>query len=241
MDVEYIKLYRVYHSFVKSSLIQQITNDAHVNVQIGSEVSDIHHWDRHYSNKLCIIEKNNFKLKQIMERYHKMKIKKDIKFENDYIPSVKDIDNIFITSLNPFCVSEMTMNAFLQKVSKMLKDGGYCVGILMDESSVLELLAGNHFYKNNAGFIKKIMFDDKKYGHSIKLGLPNKLFLNERTIDIFYLSCKDSIVSLAKKHNLELVFWKRFNEYSIQCKKYIRNDYRLFIELYSSFMFKKTA
>lgn len=238
MEKEQIQLYYAFHLHVKSSLIQQISNDSTCNVQIGCEPYDIHIWDRHYNSKLLCVDNNPHKVQQISQRFKKSKCKKDFKFEVGL--SYPVVNNIAIPYFGSFCVTLPMLTSMMETISNRLQNGGYFVGMVVDGDSVLELLAGNHFFKNNIGFVKKLYFDcNSKIGHSIKIGLPNKLFLNERTIETHYICYKDVIVSIANSHNLELVYWKPFHKYQFPCKRHISNEYKLVLELFSSFMFKK--
>lgn len=241
MEKEQIQLYFSFHSHVKSSLIRQISNVSLLNLQIGCNPKDIHSWDRHYNNKLYMLDRDEKFISEMTKRFKRCKIKKDFKFEqvNDYFNLPKS-NNIFIPDFASRFPTAISLESAFCSISNSINVGGYFVGTIVDGESVLEVLAGNHFYKNCAGFVKKLYFDvTNKLSHSIKIGLPNKLFLNERTIEIHYLGYRHMLQTLGKKYNLELVFWKKYHQYDFKCKQYTINEYRILLDMFSSFMFKK--
>lgn len=242
MEKEQIQLYQSFHYHVKSSLIRQISNDSIFNLQIGChDVKDIHLWERHYNGKLSIVDINDRYVSELNKRYRKCNIRKDFKFENcrDY-KLLPKVNNIFIPNFPTAFTSVNNLDYIFNIISNCLNVGGYFVGTLVDGDSVLELLAGSHFFKNNVGFVKKLYFNtSNQLNHSIKIGLPNKLFLNQRTIEMHYIGYKSILQLFAKQYNLELVFWKKYHQYNFKSKQYTINEYRILLDIFSSFMFKK--
>ena len=239
MNEEQILLYDFYHASVKSSLIQHITNEPTQKFcQIGCGKYDIHLWDRYHVSKITFVDNNPYLLKLLEERCkHKKEVRFDVqqnlKFEKD------SYHHVFIPDMNRFCTNHDTLNELFMTLSESVVHGGYVVGTLLDLEQIQYILNYQHFYKNTYGFIKTLFFDHSKIGNSVKIGLPNKLYLQERTVEIYYLATKEYICNVAKANGFETVFTKSYKDYSHKCKVYLEQDYLDYLYLFTSIMFKK--
>lgn len=240
MNEEQILLYQYYHASVKSNLIQHITNEpSEYFCQIGCGKYDIHLWERYHVSKITFVDNNPFLLKLLEERCKNKKecrfiVHQNLKFDKE------SYHGIFIPDINQYCTNHDFLNSLFMTLSDSVVHGGYVVGTLLDIKQVQQILNYQHFYKNNHGFIKTLYFDNSKIGNMIKLGLPNKLYLQERTVEIYYLATKEYICNVAKANGFETVFTKSYKEYGHKFKHHIEKEYLDYLYLFTTFMFKKT-
>jgi mRNA (guanine-N7-)-methyltransferase len=249
---------RQFHNMIKYNLLDKIKYKLETKrsylLDIGSgRGGDINKWDSLDIHNVIAVDINKFAVFEARDRYHKLQLQRNYNFfvtPMNYTigRSLYSIGKHTIMfnviscqfALHYFFGNINVIETFFKDISQKIVKDGYFIGTIVDGDSVMTLLNNHNSYENTAIRIQKF-FDGPKYiGDFIKYALAGTLYFGEDLVSNEYLIFKSKLIHFAKKNDLELVSYKKFEDYDFAIKDSISSDYKTASYLNASFIFRKT-